>query len=111
MPPTRRVYYVAEQTRYRPTIQRSVAVNLQAACVQVERDARQALADLRDYKLAILSNGSTEMLTPLFRNTALNKILDPTISIDSQRIFKPSPEAYSLVEARLGIAPADLRFI
>jgi hypothetical protein len=61
--------------------------------------------------MAILSNGSTDMLTTLVRNTALDKILDATISIDSQRIFKPSPEAYSLVEARLGIAPADLRFI
>jgi 2-haloacid dehalogenase len=63
-------------------------------------DARQALADLSDYKLAILSNGSTDMLTTLVRNTALDKILDATISIDSKRIFKPSPEAYSLVSRR-----------
>jgi 2-haloacid dehalogenase len=74
-------------------------------------DARQALADLSDYKLAILSNGSTDMLTTLVRNTALDKILDATISIDSKRIFKPSPEAYSLVEAHLGIAPAEVLFV
>ena len=74
-------------------------------------DARQTLSDLKDYKLAILSNGSTEMLTTLVRNTGLDKILHATISIDSKRIFKPSPEAYSLVEARLGIAPAEVLFV
>jgi 2-haloacid dehalogenase len=74
-------------------------------------DARQALADLKDYRLAILSNGSTDMLTTLVRNTGLDKILDATISIDSKRMFKPSPEAYSLVEARLGISPAEVLFV
>jgi 2-haloacid dehalogenase len=74
-------------------------------------DAKQTLADLKDYKLAILSNGSTDMLTTLVRNTGLDKILDATISIDSKRIFKPSPEAYALVEARLGIAPAEVLFV
>jgi 2-haloacid dehalogenase len=74
-------------------------------------DARQALAKLQDYKLAILSNGSTEMLTTLVRNTGLDKILVATISIDSKRIFKPSPEAYALIETHLGIAPAEVLFV
>lgn len=74
-------------------------------------DARQALADLTDYKLAILSNGSTDMLTTLVRNTGLDKVLHATISVDSKRLFKPSPEAYSLVEARLRIAPAEVLFV
>jgi 2-haloacid dehalogenase len=74
-------------------------------------DARQALADLKGYKLAILSNGSSDMLTTLVRNTGLDKILDATISVDSKRIFKPSPEAYSLVEARLRIAPGEILFV
>ena len=61
-------------------------------------DVRQTLADLKDYKLAILSNGSTTVLTTLVRNTGLDNILDATIGIDSKQVFKPSPEAYSLVE-------------
>jgi 2-haloacid dehalogenase len=65
-------------------------------------DVRQTLADLKDYKLTILSNGSTTVLTTLVRNTGLDNILDATISIDSKQVFKPSPEAYSLVEAHLG---------
>lgn len=74
-------------------------------------DAKQTLADLKDYKLAILSNGSTDMLTTLVRNTGLDDFLDATISIDSKRIFKPSPEAYSLVEMHLGVAPAEVLFV
>ncbi len=74
-------------------------------------DAVQTLAGLTGYKLAILSNGSTHMLTALVRNAGLHGILDATISVDSKRIFKPSPEAYCLVEERLGVAPAEVFFV
>jgi 2-haloacid dehalogenase len=74
-------------------------------------DARSTLAGLKDYKLAILSNGSTEMLNALVRNTGLDVFLDATISVDSKRVFKPSPEAYSLVETHLGVAPAEVLFV
>lgn len=74
-------------------------------------DATQTLADLKDYKLAILSNGSTDMLNALVRNAGLDNFLDATISVDSKRVFKPSPEAYSLVETHLGVAPAEVFFV
>ncbi len=74
-------------------------------------DARQTLVDLKQYKLAILSNGSSEMLNTLVRNTGLDAILDATISIDARRIFKPSPEAYSLIEVRLGVRPVEVMFV
>ena len=62
-------------------------------------DAAAALAAMRDRKLAILSNGSTGMLNALVRNSGLDRVLDATISIDSKKIFKPAPEAYSLIES------------
>ena len=74
-------------------------------------DAKPTLLSLKDYKRAILSNGSTEMLTTLVRNTGLDTILDATISIDANQIFKPSPKAYSLIETRLGVAPSDVLFV
>jgi 2-haloacid dehalogenase len=74
-------------------------------------DALAALAALRGRKLAILSNGSTGMLTALVRNSGLDRVLDATISIDSQKIFKPSPDAYSLIEARLGVPAAEVLFV
>ena len=74
-------------------------------------DAEATLAAMKDRKLAILSNGSTDMLNTLVRNSGLDRVLDATISIDSKRIFKPSPEAYTLIESNLGIAPADVLFV
>jgi 2-haloacid dehalogenase len=74
-------------------------------------DALATLEALRGRKLAILSNGSPGMLNALVRNSGLDRVLDATISVDSKRIFKPSPEAYSLIESALGVAPADVLFV
>jgi 2-haloacid dehalogenase len=74
-------------------------------------DANATLAAMQGRKLAILSNGSTAMLNALVRNSGLDRVLDATISIDSKRIFKPSPDAYTLIEAKLGVAPADVLFV
>ena len=74
-------------------------------------DAKPALLQLKNYKLAILSNGSSDMLISLVRNTGLDAILDATISIDTKRIFKPSPEAYSLIEPRLNVKPSEVLFV
>jgi len=74
-------------------------------------DAAAALAAMRDRKLAILSNGSTRMLNALVRNSGLDRVLDATISIDSQKIFKPSPDAYTLIESTLGVPPAEVLFV
>jgi 2-haloacid dehalogenase len=74
-------------------------------------EAATALAAMRDRKLAILSNGSTGMLNTLVRNTGLDRVLDATISIDSKKIFKPAPEAYSLIESVLGVPPAEVLFV
>jgi 2-haloacid dehalogenase len=74
-------------------------------------DANAALAALKGRKLAILSNGSTDMLGALVRNSGLDRVLDATISIDSKRIFKPSRDAYTLIEEKLGVAPAEVLFV
>lgn len=74
-------------------------------------DAKAALAALSGYKLAILSNGSSGMLNDLVKNTGLDQVLDATISIDSERIFKPAPQAYTLIEKKLGVKPSDVMFV
>jgi 2-haloacid dehalogenase len=74
-------------------------------------DALATLAALKGRELAILSNGSTEMLTTLVRNSGLDRVLDATISIDAQRIFKPAPAAYALIEQRLGVRPTEVLFV
>jgi 2-haloacid dehalogenase len=74
-------------------------------------DAMATLAAMRNRKLAILSNGSSEMLDTLVRNSGLDRVLDATISVDVKKIFKPAPEAYGLIEAVLGPSPAEVLFI
>src|SRR4051794_6541516 len=74
-------------------------------------DAMAALAAMKDRKLAILSNGSTDMLNALVRNSGLDRVLDATISIDSKKVFKPSPDAYTLIEQNLGVSPSEVLFV
>ena len=74
-------------------------------------DASAALAGLKGRKLAILSNGSSEMLNALVKNSGLDRVLDATISVDKKRIFKPSPDAYTLVEEVLGARPQEVLFV
>ena len=74
-------------------------------------DAAATLAAMQDRKLAILSNGSPGMLDALVRNSGLAHVLDATISVDSKKIFKPSPDAYALIESTLRVAPAQVLFV
>ncbi|MGY3620774.1 haloacid dehalogenase type II [Bradyrhizobium sp. USDA 10063] len=74
-------------------------------------DALASLEAMKHKKLAILSNGSPEMLKALVRNSGLDRVLDATISVHAKKIFKPSPEAYALIEDVLRVPPSDVLFI
>ena len=74
-------------------------------------DALAALAALKGNKLAILSNGSPEMLNALVKNTGLDRVLDATLSVDPKKVFKPAPDAYMLIEEKLGVAPREVLFV
>jgi 2-haloacid dehalogenase len=74
-------------------------------------DAMAALAAMKDRKLAILSNGSPGMLDALVQSSGLDRVLDATISVDASKIFKPSPQAYTLIETTLGTSPREVLFI
>ena len=74
-------------------------------------EAMAALDALKDRKLAILSNGSPDMLNALVKNTGLDRILAATLSVDEHKVFKPSPEAYTLIEEKLGVRPANVLFV
>jgi 2-haloacid dehalogenase len=74
-------------------------------------DAMVTLSAMKDRKLAILSNGSTGMLNALVTNSGLDRVLDATISIDARKIYKPSPDAYSLIETTLGVRPIEVLFV
>jgi len=74
-------------------------------------DAMPALSALKEKKLAILSNGSPGMLNALVKNTGLDRVLAATLSVDAHKVFKPSPEAYTLIEEKLGARPPNVLFV
>ena len=59
---------------------------------------------------AILSNGSPEMLEVGVSNSNLGKVLDSIISVDTIKIFKPSPKVYQLAIDRLGCNKEEILF-
>ena len=70
-----------------------------------------ALAALRDCRLAILSNGSPEMLNAVVRHSGLDRLLDAVISVDKVRMFKPHPSVYRLVPDKLQVRSRDVGFV
>ncbi|MGJ5181823.1 haloacid dehalogenase type II [Bradyrhizobium oligotrophicum] len=74
-------------------------------------DTLPTLEQLQGRTLAILSNGAPSMLNTLVRNTGLDRLLDKTISVDVKRTFKPSPDAYGLIETELGADPSEVLFV
>jgi 2-haloacid dehalogenase len=77
-------------------------------------EAKEALGELKRLggrKLAILSNGSTAMLSALVKNSGFDVLLDSTISVDAAKKFKPHPDCYMLVEKTLGVPKEEVVFV
>jgi len=74
-------------------------------------DVRGALAALRTarHKLAILTNGSPDMIEPLVAQSGL--AFDAVLSVDEVKVFKPAPDVYELAVKRLGAAPGEIGFV
>jgi len=74
-------------------------------------EAAEALEALRGFRLAILSNGSPDMLEALVRDSGFVRYLEAVISVDAGRAYKPDPRAYKLVQERLGVEPGEVVFV
>jgi 2-haloacid dehalogenase len=76
-------------------------------------DARNILHALktRGHATAILSNGSTAMLSAAVDGAKFGQDLDAVLSVDAIRLYKPRPEAYRLVTDHFGTAPANVIFV
>jgi 2-haloacid dehalogenase len=74
-------------------------------------EAAAALEALAGYRLAILSNGSPDMLEALVRHSGLARHFEAVISVDAARTYKPDPRAYALVQVRLGLPPEQVLFV
>lgn len=76
-------------------------------------DVLSALQRLRaaGMGIAVLSNGTGQMLADAFRSAKLIDMLDSCISIEAIGHYKPSPAAYALATRELGLKASSIGFI
>jgi 2-haloacid dehalogenase len=62
-------------------------------------------------KLAILSNGSPDMLAAAAANAGIADLLDATLSVEQVKIYKPHPSVYALVCESLNVPATRVVFV
>ena len=72
-------------------------------------DAKSALQIQQGAKLAILSNGSPDMLDPLVAQSGLR--LDAVLSVHELRAYKPAPQVYQLAVDKLAVPKEQIEFV
>jgi 2-haloacid dehalogenase len=100
---------------------RSLKVLLQASVLdklleaylhlEVYPEVAAALEDLAALPRVILSNGSPRMLEAVVANAGLNDAFSRIISVDTIKIFKPSPRVYQLAADALAMEPGAIGFV
>jgi 2-haloacid dehalogenase len=76
-------------------------------------DARPALERLRSagFRLAALTNSTTEVEEAQLRNAELADLFDRALSADTVKRLKPAREAYVGAAQELGVAPPGIRMV
>lgn len=76
-------------------------------------DVRPALERLRStgFRLAALTNSTTEVEEAQLRNANLADLFDVALSADTVKRLKPAPEAYAGAAQKLGVAPSGMRMV
>ena len=76
-------------------------------------EVRGVLEDLKkkNYKLAILSNGTPALLNELVTSNKLNNLFDDLFSIEEVKIYKPDPRVYELPIKKYKIKSDEITFL
>jgi 2-haloacid dehalogenase len=76
-------------------------------------EVRGVLEDLKkkNFKLAILSNGTPDLLNELVENNKLNNLFDDLFSIEDVKIYKPDPSVYELPIKKYRIKSSEITFL
>jgi 2-haloacid dehalogenase len=76
-------------------------------------DVKPGLEDLKQtgMRLAILSNGEPRMLTAAVESAGIGHLIDDIFSVDTVKIFKPSPRVYDRLPSDLKIDKAEIGFV
>tara|TARA_B100000579_G_C22790176_1_gene834055 strand:- start:1167 stop:1622 length:456 start_codon:yes stop_codon:yes gene_type:complete len=65
----------------------------------------------KNYKLAILSNGTPALLENLVKSNNLNNLFDDLFSIEEVKIYKPDSKVYDLPIKKYKIEPHEITFL
>tara|TARA_Y100000813_G_C24090730_1_gene318103 strand:- start:83 stop:742 length:660 start_codon:yes stop_codon:yes gene_type:complete len=76
-------------------------------------EVKKVLTDLKEkkFKLAILSNGTPELLEDLVKKNNLNNLFDDLFSIEEVKIYKPDSKVYDLPVKKYNIKPNEIIFL
>ena len=76
-------------------------------------EVKETLNKLKDtnYKLAILSNGTPDLLNQLVRSSDLENIFDDIFSIEEVRTFKPDSKVYDIPVKKYKIQKNEIVFL
>lgn len=75
-------------------------------------EVNEVLTTLKEagMKLAILSNGSPDMLDAAAKHTGCEAILDASFSVDELGVYKPDPRVYQMAVDKLGVPREAIAF-
>ena len=76
-------------------------------------EVKKVLIDLKEknFKLAILSNGTPELLEELVKKNNLNNLFDDLFSIEEVKIYKPDSKVYDLPVKKYNVEPNEIVFL
>ena len=76
-------------------------------------EVKRVLKNLKErkFKLAILSNGTPELLNDLVQKNDLNNLFDDLFSIEEVQIYKPDSKVYDLPVKKYNIKPNEIVFL
>ena len=76
-------------------------------------EVKEVLEDLKkkNFKLAILSNGTLDLLNELVESNKLNNLFDDIFSIEEVKIYKPDPSVYELPVKKYRIKSGEITFL
>ncbi|QFT87875.1 2-haloalkanoic acid dehalogenase [Bacillus sp. THAF10] len=74
-------------------------------------EVQHVLEKLQNKKLAIFSNGTANMLTPLAENAGIAHYFDHILSVDEIKQYKPSLASYNYALKTLGVKREEVLFL
>ena len=76
-------------------------------------EVKGVLEDLKkkNFKLAILSNGTPDLINELVESNKLNNLFDDLFSIEEVKIYKPDPRVYEIPIKKYKIKSDEITFL